>query len=57
MEVGEVIKGWDDGIRQMSKGERAKVTMPPDSAYGSKGFPGLFVSLLFVQPHQAKFYL
>lgn len=27
----------------MSLGERAKITMSPDSAYGSKGFPGLYV--------------
>eukprot|EP01012_Entosiphon_sulcatum_P006008 TRINITY_DN1279_c0_g1_i1.p2 TRINITY_DN1279_c0_g1~~TRINITY_DN1279_c0_g1_i1.p2 ORF type:complete len:109 (+),score=25.83 TRINITY_DN1279_c0_g1_i1:35-361(+) len=41
---GEVIKGWDEGITQMSLRERAKITMSPDSAYGSKGFPGLIPS-------------
>lgn len=25
----------------MSLGMRAKITMPPDCAYGKKGFPGL----------------
>lgn len=39
--MGEVIKGWDEGIIQMSKGERSKVTMPPSLAYGATGFPGL----------------
>lgn len=38
---GEVIKGWDEGIVQMSKGERSKLTMPPALAYGAAGFPGL----------------
>ncbi|KAG5479294.1 hypothetical protein GH5_03536 [Leishmania sp. Ghana 2012 LV757] len=38
---GEVIKGWDAGIVQMSKGERSKLTMPPSLAYGGTGFPGL----------------
>ena len=39
---GEVIKGWDLGIVQMSKGERSKMTIPPALAYGKNGFPGLF---------------
>ncbi|CAD2218463.1 peptidylprolyl isomerase [Angomonas deanei] len=38
---GEVIKGWDEGLIQMSKGERSKLTMPPSLAYGDLGFPGL----------------
>ncbi|CAF1117709.1 unnamed protein product [Rotaria sp. Silwood1] len=33
---GEVIKGWDQGVAQMSKGERATLTCPPDYAYGSE---------------------
>lgn len=32
---GQVIKGWDMGIAQLSKGERAKLICPPDYAYGS----------------------
>jgi len=39
--VGEVVRGWDDGVSQMSLGERANVTMTPDVAYGDKGLPGL----------------
>jgi len=34
---GQVIKGWDQGVAQMSKGERATLTCPPDYAYGSQG--------------------
>eukprot|EP00695_Tsukubamonas_globosa_P003360 TRINITY_DN590_c0_g1_i1.p1 TRINITY_DN590_c0_g1~~TRINITY_DN590_c0_g1_i1.p1 ORF type:complete len:120 (+),score=10.49 TRINITY_DN590_c0_g1_i1:98-457(+) len=39
--VGEVIRGWDEGIAGMSIGQRAELTMSPDFAYGEKGFPGL----------------
>lgn len=37
---GQVIKGWDEGIIQLSKGERAKLVCSPDYAYGSKGVGG-----------------
>jgi len=39
--VGQVIKGWDEGILMLSKGERAKLTCPPDMAYGPRGIPGV----------------
>jgi len=38
---GDVIKGWDEGVAQMSVGERAKLTCTPDFAYGAKGVPGV----------------
>nr|CAH7752233.1 unnamed protein product [Callosobruchus chinensis] len=38
---GEVIKGWDEGVAQMSVGQRAKLTCSPDYAYGSRGHPGI----------------
>merc|ERR1711916_69516 len=41
LKSGEVIKGWDEGVSQMSLGERAKITMTPDLAYGDRGFLGL----------------
>ena len=34
-----MIKGWDEGVPQMSKGEKAKLTCTPDYAYGARGFP------------------
>merc|ERR1711896_93246 len=37
---GEVIKGWDEGVMQMSIGERARLTCSPDYAYGQQGYPG-----------------
>uniref|UniRef100_A0ACD5Y8V9 Uncharacterized protein n=1 Tax=Avena sativa TaxID=4498 RepID=A0ACD5Y8V9_AVESA len=34
---GQVIKGWDLGIKTMKKGENAIFTIPPDLAYGESG--------------------
>ncbi|XP_019722617.1 FKBP prolyl isomerase 1Ab [Hippocampus comes] len=41
MGMQEVIRGWDEGVVQMSVGQRAKLTCSPDYAYGTKGHPGL----------------
>lgn len=38
---GEVIRGWDDGVAQMSVGQRAKLICSPDFAYGARGHPGV----------------
>ncbi|EJU05463.1 peptidyl-prolyl cis-trans isomerase [Dacryopinax primogenitus] len=37
--VGKVIKGWDEGVPQLSIGQKAVLTATPDYAYGSRGFP------------------
>ncbi|XP_038151920.1 peptidyl-prolyl cis-trans isomerase FKBP1A-like [Cyprinodon tularosa] len=37
--AGEVIRGWDEGVAQMSVGEVARLTCSPDYAYGSRGYP------------------
>jgi len=36
--VGKVIKGWDEGVPQLSLGEKAVLVATPDYAYGSRGF-------------------
>ncbi|KAH9738761.1 peptidyl-prolyl cis-trans isomerase FKBP65 [Citrus sinensis] len=38
---GEVIKGWDEGVATMKKGERAIFFIPPVLAYGDSGSPPL----------------
>lgn len=37
--VGQVIKGWDEGVPQLSLGEKALLTITPDYGYGPRGFP------------------
>jgi rhodanese-related sulfurtransferase len=32
--IGRVIRGWDEGIIKMKKGQKAVITCPPDYAYG-----------------------
>jgi FKBP-type peptidyl-prolyl cis-trans isomerase len=39
--TGQVIAGLDEAIRQLSCGQRARVTIPHQLAYGEQGFPGL----------------
>nr|XP_050043384.1 peptidyl-prolyl cis-trans isomerase FKBP1A-like [Dermacentor andersoni] len=38
---GEVIRGWEGGVAQMSVGQRAKLICSPDYAYGAMGHPGI----------------
>jgi len=38
--VGRVIRGWDEGIVNMTLGEKATLTISSDFAYGDRGFPG-----------------
>lgn len=37
--LGRVIKGWDQGVATMKKGEVALLTCQPDYAYGASGSP------------------
>jgi len=39
--VGQVIKGWDEGVIQMSLGEKAILRITSDYGYGPRGAGGV----------------
>ncbi len=39
--VGQVIKGWDEGIQLLKVGDKARMVIPSDLAYGSAGAGGV----------------
>lgn len=39
--AGRVIAGWDQGLLRMKVGEKRKLTIAPELAYGEAGYPSV----------------
>ena len=40
-EIGMVIQGWNEALTGMKRGEKRILIVPPELAYGERGYPGV----------------
>ncbi|UCF99210.1 MAG: peptidylprolyl isomerase [Spirochaetaceae bacterium] len=40
-EIGRVIQGWNEALMSMKRGEKRILIIPPELAYGERGYPGV----------------
>jgi peptidyl-prolyl cis-trans isomerase A (cyclophilin A) len=41
LRIGQVIEGWNEALLSMKKGEKRLLIVPPELAYGERGYPGV----------------
>jgi FKBP-type peptidyl-prolyl cis-trans isomerase len=39
--IGQVIPGWNEALLEMQRGEQRTLIIPPELAYGERGYPGV----------------
>ena len=40
-QIGRVIPGWNEALTEMKRGEKRILIVPPELAYGERGYPGV----------------
>ena len=40
-QIGRVIQGWNEALTEMKRGEKRILIVPPELAYGERGYPGV----------------
>jgi cyclophilin family peptidyl-prolyl cis-trans isomerase len=40
-QIGRVIQGWNEALTDMGRGEKRLLIVPPELAYGERGYPGV----------------
>ena len=40
-QIGRVIPGWNEALTEMKRGEKRILIVPPELAYGQRGYPGV----------------
>ena len=38
LELGEIIRGWQEALKLMKEGAKWEIILPPELAYGKRGF-------------------
>jgi cyclophilin family peptidyl-prolyl cis-trans isomerase/FKBP-type peptidyl-prolyl cis-trans isomerase len=41
LQIGRVIQGWNEALTDMRRGEKRLLIVPPELAYGERGYPGV----------------
>ncbi|HET6486480.1 MAG TPA: peptidylprolyl isomerase [Spirochaetia bacterium] len=48
LQVNRVIPGWSEALQAMKRGEKRRLVIPPELAYGAQGYPGVIPGNAFL---------